>query len=180
MTLVSHDFPFALVALAWGLQWIKRDAYRRAVDSTPPMAECGELPSLAKCSATLKNLVYAAWIAEYTQAHGGAVLGLCGDATHQMTQAFPELRRVPGLVHFLGGGTAQHWWCVSPDGAVVDPTVSQYLPQAPVRYEELEPGQIEALPTGRCMNCGDDAYRRETFCSEACEKDFVRWQTGST
>lgn len=41
-----------------------------------------------------------------------------------MVEAFPELKRVRGHYHCPWLSKAQpHWWCVDPDGNIVDPTV---------------------------------------------------------
>lgn len=67
---------------------------------------------------------YARWIAEHYP--GLAAVGACRRATEAMVAAFHELRRVAGWALTADRGRVEHWWCETPDGAVVDPTASQY------------------------------------------------------
>lgn len=114
---------------------------------------------------------YADWIENYVARHDDFVRGKCDRATKEMVEAFPELRRAAGFAH-VSWGRDQHWWCVAPDGSVVDPTASQFGTRGVLRYEELDlkdPATRGRVPTGRCMDCGDDVYNRDTFCSPECE-----------
>lgn len=89
------------------------------------------------------------------------------EATLLMAQAFPELKRACGFVDTVWGED-QHWWCKTPDSQIVDPTKSQF----PIvfGYEEVDPANPHRkIPTGVCMDCGDDAFDYKTFCSERCE-----------
>lgn len=114
---------------------------------------------------------YAAWIEAYVARHTNRfVRGKCATATEEMVKAFPELRRVGGFVD-VEWGRDQHWWCVAPDGSIVDPTVEQFG-LWPVQYEELDlndPATRARIPTGKCMDCGHEVYGGATFCNEACE-----------
>jgi hypothetical protein len=121
---------------------------------------------------------YSAWIEKYFEEHGGFVRGLCAEATTAMVAAFPELRRASGFVHVTWLTTSerpdraeQHWWCVAPDGAVVDPTRAQFTGALVNRYEELDlddPATRDRIPTGRCMGCGDDVFGGEYVCGDRC------------
>lgn len=117
---------------------------------------------------------YAAWIDAYIaerlpRCHPPeprvAVLGSCASATEQMVKAFPELRRVAG---FYGG--REHWWCVAPDGTVVDPTAAQFDPG--FAYEEYDAARHGPRRSGRCPECGDDVYEGADFCSPACLRRY--------
>lgn len=115
---------------------------------------------------------YAEWIEAYVARRPSRfVRGLCGIATAEMVAAFPELRRACGFVQVLHGNgerEEQHWWCVAPDGTVVDPTREQFL--AVFSYEEIDPAKPHRrIPTGRCMDCGGDTFDGDTFCSKECE-----------
>jgi hypothetical protein len=109
---------------------------------------------------------YEEWIAEYESRHK-SVRGMCQSATQEMAATFPELKRVRGHLKHLG----PHWWCVAVNGAIVDPTVSQY-PYIPdgSQYEEFDESLAETLPTGKCMNCGGHLYYRADFCNESCHR----------
>ena len=122
-------------------------------------------------------MTYEEWIEQYVASQPSRfVRGKCADATSKMVEAFPELRRACGFA-FCAWGRDQHWWCVAPDGAIVDPTAEQFASCGGVfLYEEIDPNNEEdrkRVPTGRCMNCGDDVYEGKTFCSEACERETI-------
>jgi hypothetical protein len=67
--------------------------------------------------------------------------GKCYAWTHKFVEAFPQLRQVCG---FYGHG--EHYWCVEPDGTIVDPTVEQ--------FDEA----LDQIYLGKCMNCGSEIY----------------------
>lgn len=123
---------------------------------------------------------HSVWIVCYIGEHNGFVRGLCAEATRAMVAAFPgELRAAAGFVHWFVDGDLrrdQHHWCVDVEsGEIVDPTALQFT--FVERYEELDlddPATRSKVPTGRCMNCGGDAYERERFCSERCEDEVLR------
>lgn len=121
---------------------------------------------------------YADWISAYVARNKGFVRGLCDPATTEMVKAFPELRRACGLATWNAGHREvrdQHWWCVAPDGMIVDPTAAQFTGQ--VLYEELNldnPDDVARIPTGVCMGCGGDVYEGKTFCGDACEGSVMR------
>lgn len=59
----------------------------------------------------------------------------CFEATTKMVVAFPELRQARGHI-MVGVRLRPHWWCVTPDGTVIDPTAIQYkIP--PLFYDEI-------------------------------------------
>lgn len=99
---------------------------------------------------------YAEWIAAYVAKHQ-SLLGLCSSATTEMVAAFPELQRVPGRVLTAAWGEREHWWCVAPDGTVVDPTASQF-PGGVAEYIPWRPGS--EVRVGKCINCGEVIYAR--------------------
>lgn len=91
----------------------------------------------------------------------------CAEATEAMVAAFPDLRRVRGHA-MIGVHLRPHWWCVTPDGRVVDPTAIQWETK-PAFYMPLD---SDEEPHGKCYNCGellfvsrgDESY----WCSECC------------
>lgn len=118
------------------------------------------------------NPAYARWIVGFATRHSHFVRGMCDSATKEMVAAFPELRRAAGFVYYVHG-REQHWWCVATDGKIVDPTVAQFG-GSPIVYEELDlndPETRKKVPTGRCMECGEDVYGT-TFCNDDCERAF--------
>jgi hypothetical protein len=122
---------------------------------------------------------WIAWIERYvaSQPHR-FVRGKCKEAVEQMHQDFPELRKACGFVHWAIPSRPiqdQHWWCVSPEGIVVDPTAEQFRHSvSEPRYEELDMNSVEdraRIPIGKCMGCGEATYPTSpahNFCSELC------------
>lgn len=117
---------------------------------------------------------YDEWIEAYVAAQPDRfVRGECKDATSKMIEAFPELRIACGFVHTTWGSD-QHFWCVAPDGTIVDPTREQF----PIvfQYEEIDPEKDrDRVPTGVCMDCGEPVYLGKTFCSDECEQATVAY-----
>lgn len=107
---------------------------------------------------------YAQWIDDYQ----GEVCGMCASLSQQMVDAFPELKRVRG--HYIDPlwGPREHWWCVAPDGSIVDPTASQFPTKGGGTYVPHVEGSPE--PTGKCLDCGGYCFNGDTFCSPECER----------
>lgn len=120
---------------------------------------------------------YAEWIETYVARQPNRfVRGKCSDATKEMVAAFPELRRVCGFVR-APWGDDQHWWCIAPDGSVVDPTREQF--PAVFGYEEVDlANPHRPIPTGRCADCGEPTFNGESFCGSACEAATVAYLNG--
>ncbi len=72
-----------------------------------------------------------------------------------MVGAYPELVRVRGHV-MVGCNERPHYWCVTQDGLIVDPTRHQWDTYV-VFYRPL-PDDAEE-PVGKCLNCGCELYR---------------------
>jgi hypothetical protein len=112
---------------------------------------------------------YIAWMNAYVAKHQ-YVRGKCDSATKEMCEAFPELRRAAGFV-YCTWGRDQHWWCVTPDGLIVDPTATQF--ECVYEYEEIDlsdPEQTKRIPTGCCHDCGEDVYEGADFCDDTCKQ----------
>lgn len=108
---------------------------------------------------------YQAWIEKHYPTQESAYLS-CKEATAAMVAEFPELRRVRGHA-LIGLSFRAHWWCVTPDDTIVDPTAHQWeLP--PLQYDGIPDDSEE--PHGKCYECGallfrskgDDSY----YCAE--------------
>jgi hypothetical protein len=78
---------------------------------------------------------YIQWIAEHVELDPH---GQCKEVTERMASAFPELRRVRGHYVCPVVGPQPHWWMVTPDGTVVDPTRTQFPSQGQGAYEPHE------------------------------------------
>lgn len=130
------------------------------------------------------NPQYQIWIAQYVKSQP-FILGICSRATEEMVKAFPELKRVPGHVETANGRFA-HWWCVDPEGKVVDPTAAQYRDIGGIlAYDPWRPGSLTRV--GKCMDCGDEIWKavdsldgkKESFCSKRCEARYIQYlETG--
>lgn len=107
---------------------------------------------------------YTHWIAEcYPTAESASLQ--CAEATLALVEAFPELRRVRGHA-MVGVNERPHWWCITPDGTIIDPTAHQW-PTAPVFYEAL-PDDAED-PHGKCLHCGSLLFRSNGAGAFFCE-----------
>ena len=95
--------------------------------------------------------------------------GKCKEMAEAAILANPALRLVRGYYLCPLWGKQAHWWCVSPDGTIVDPTVKQFPTKgAAAEYIEFD-GNIE------CEYCRKevleaDVYRHEhhAYCSYEC------------
>ncbi|HWI04315.1 MAG TPA: hypothetical protein VNT52_10925 [Acidimicrobiales bacterium] len=159
-----------------------RDAAARAVDNSVARAkvctECGRIEALghfALCPIgesvppPAKAQVYAEWIT----ANVVTAYGQCQKYAEAMVAAFPELRLARGWYDDLLWGARQHWWCVAPDGRVIDPTVSQFPgPKYAEAYREIT--DESEIPTGICMVCGDACYEGRPVCCESHAREIER------
>jgi hypothetical protein len=170
--------------VALGSAPVRLDALRDAISKaeTLPRCECGgacstRFHACVRCGASVKRAegTYAAWITEWV-ANQRLIRGRCASATTEMVETFPELKRVAGWVYGAKTAPTEHFWCVSPDGSIVDPSASQFAGE--LTYREFRPG--DSVCVGRCMNCGDYIYaqverldnasHRQRVCSDACER----------
>jgi hypothetical protein len=124
-------------------------------------------------------MTYAEWIEAYIKSQKGIVYGQCSSAVAAMVKEFPELRIVRGHVFDLMWGQRSHWWLVTVDGKIVDPTKSQF--PCVMGYEEWVPGT--EVRVGSCMQCGQEIWEavesldgppiRRYSCSKECEAELI-------
>ncbi len=110
---------------------------------------------------------YSTWIkCHYPDRESAAYM--CAGAVVKMVESFPELKAVRGWY----GGSA-HWWCVAPDGSVVDPTEAQFLQWSEEKYVAFRDG-IDPEPIGKCMSCGEYVWsgNEPNACSPECLADL--------
>jgi hypothetical protein len=121
---------------------------------------------------------YAAWIKEHYPTSESA-LAKCASATTAMVAAFPELRRVAGLLcHGDYVEDLEHFWCVTPAGEIVDPTRHQYNQMMLMGYYEIKPTDpIFGKSQKKCMDCGHYFYEPgvDGLCSERCRVAFFAY-----
>lgn len=104
-----------------------------------------------------------------------AFAGKCRAMSEAAVAADPTLRLVRGWYHCPLWGKRGHWWAVRPDGAIVDPTVTQFpTAGAGAEYEE-HLGLVD------CDECGKQGVPEAeaitmsnyAFCSSRCAGRFV-------
>lgn len=122
---------------------------------------------------------YQDWIRAFEERCGGAhaTLGRCRQAAEEMIQAFPELSLEKGHVECpLPWGRRGHWWCVAPNGEIVDPTAGQFTCGI-FDYDPFKEG--DEVVIGKCMQCGETIWGQpggyEYFCSKDCEDTQVSY-----
>lgn len=95
--------------------------------------------------------------------------GKCKELCEAAIVSDSSLKLVRGYYFCPVWGQQAHWWCVKPDGSIVDPSVKQF-PTAGVGAEYVEfAGNIE------CEYCGKEvpeeaAYKvdQHAYCSYGC------------
>jgi hypothetical protein len=88
-----------------------------------------------------------------------------------MAEAFPELQRVRGHYVCPVAGRQQHWWLVTPDGEVIDPTCRQFPSGGFGTYEP----HVGPVPTGKCLCCGKYVYDSTWCCSQSCLEELTAY-----
>lgn len=89
----------------------------------------------------MQRAKYDEWIADYLVKHPN-VRGRCREVCDLMLTNFPELELRGGYSHTTMGCEV-HYWLLSPDGEIVDPTVSQYGSLRERDYEDM--GTTDAM-----------------------------------
>lgn len=116
-----------------------------------------------------KTKAYYDWI----HANVEDEFGQCAEITERMNKVFPELRRVRGHYYDAIWGEREHWWLVTSDGSVIDPTFKQFPTKGKGAYVPWRDGAPE--PTGICMDCGSAVFNKDYFCSKECERSTVAY-----
>lgn len=111
---------------------------------------------------------YSLWIEENVKDPYGA----CKETTEEMQKVFPELDRIRGHYNcILRRGKRMHWWLITKEGEIIDPTVAQFPSRAYGEYIPWKEGSPE--PIGRCRNCGKYTYINIDWCSEKCKNEII-------
>lgn len=100
--------------------------------------------------------------------------GKCKEFCEELIKQDPTLKLVRGYYFCPIWNTDEpHWWCVKPDGTIVDPTAKQFGSKGNGIYTEFD-------GTFNCANCDkqikeEDAqfYSNYIFCSGECIARFV-------
>ncbi len=99
------------------------------------------------------------------------ITGKCEEECKKMKEKFPELEMIRGFFFCVHWGKREHWW-LELEGEIIDPTRTQY--PTPIGLETYEPwteGTKE--PTGKCPNCGNYSYDKNTCCSNKCSNEYL-------
>jgi hypothetical protein len=99
--------------------------------------------------------------------------GKCREMSEELCRQDPTLTLVRGHYHCPAWGEQPHWWCVRPDGTVVDPTARQFPSKGAGEYVPFD-GIVS------CAECGKEMKEEEAdidgnyaFCSYRCHGIFV-------
>ena len=115
---------------------------------------------------------YETWISDLGL-NSSEALGKCQEYCDTMGEIFPELIQKRGFYHDVIWGRRMHFWMETPEGDIIDPTVVQFPTKGSGEYEALEG---DALPIGRCMNCGELVFvgsPDSNICSQTCNTEFA-------
>ena len=101
--------------------------------------------------------------------------GKCREFSEQAVKDDPSLRLVRGYYWCpIWNKEEQHWWCETPDGTIVDPTVLQFPSAGAGMYREYD-GTVECAECGKTLNEEDATfYSNYAFCKNTpCLCKFV-------
>lgn len=116
---------------------------------------------------------YKAWIEQHGSKSPEEAWGRCKEYTDEMAKVFQDLEVRAGYYHCYIWGRRTHWWLITKNGIVVDPTAIQFPSKGTGEYESLNERQ---RPIGRCINCGRETFLTSPsheFCSHDCEKETI-------
>lgn len=112
--------------------------------------------------------------------------GKCHVWSFEIRAYFPELKVVEGFyLHW------EHFWCVEPDGTIVDMTLPQFFTETcvPENYKILDE-ENDDICVGKCMNCGWELFGKKSegprsYCKpgendpdQDCEKELDLYYGG--
>lgn len=100
--------------------------------------------------------------------------GKCREMSEDACNADPTLTLVRGHYYCPIWNTEEpHWWCVRPDGTIVDPSKAQFPSKGLGTYTPFS-GVIECSQCGKEMAEEDASFDSNyAFCSTACNMRFV-------
>jgi len=106
----------------------------------------------------------------------GDTLQTCHEAVKTLVALCDDLKPIRGQVVMKAAPDGDvrpwpHWWAVTLEGQVVDPTADQFPSALEYRPHDESLGD----PTGRCPNCGGLCHDHRYLCSDACERDYAAY-----
>lgn len=103
--------------------------------------------------------------------------GKCKEMSEALVAEDPSLRLAKGFYYAAGWGPQGHWWCVKPDGTIVDPTKLQFPCEGRGHYEEIDENtvtQCAACDNAVTEKTAHYAHANELYCSyECCMNTFL-------
>lgn len=120
---------------------------------------------------------YIQWIIDNVPQKPSDVYGKCKLWCDKMIEVFPELILTRGHFHCTEWGKREHWWLVTTNGNIIDPTIQQfpsYIFATSDCYEVWDESKPE--PVGKCLNCGSYVFPPRTHhCCDECEKENLKY-----
>lgn len=95
--------------------------------------------------------------------------GKCKEMSEALVAADPSLTLVRGHYYDADWGPQQHWWCVAPDGTIIDPTKDQFPSKGAGFYEPFN-GWCT------CEECGTEIREEDAMMAgnyPCCSYDCV-------
>ena len=139
------------------------------------------------CGGADLKTKYTVWIEAYVLRQNDVLLGKCRSACEEMLLIFPELKIVRGHIYDAYWGKRGHFWLVTEDGTIIDPTRGQF-PARSIQYEAWDPSV--PVRVGKCQECGveifkcvetlDEKPKVESVCSPECEQQLREYYDGMT
>ena len=100
--------------------------------------------------------------------------GKCKEFCEKAVAEDPTLTMVRG--HYwcpMWNSDEPHWWCVKPDGTIVDPTKQQFPSNGLGSYTPFN-GKVECSQCGKEMDESEAEFESNyCFCSGRCHGAFV-------
>lgn len=98
--------------------------------------------------------------------------GKCKEMSEALIAENPTLRLVRG--HYYDGlwGKQGHWWCVDPEGNIIDPTKDQFPSKGQGSYVEFD-GWYRCEECDKRVHESKAYFDSHVFCSERCFKRCV-------
>jgi hypothetical protein len=100
--------------------------------------------------------------------------GKCKELSEAEVKKDPALKLVRGHYICPMWGKQPHWWCVKPDGTIVDPSVDQF-PTNGIAAEYVPfDGNVDCAACGKNMKEHEARFESNyAFCSTICIIRFV-------
>lgn len=100
--------------------------------------------------------------------------GKCREMSEALVATDPTLTLVRGHYYCpIWNRDEPHWWCVKPDGTIVDPTAKQFGSKGMGEYTPFN-GIVECAECGKKVAEEDAKFDSNyAFCSNRCNGAFV-------